>query len=132
MSLKFEMQIPSSSPWNAAAMQIVFAPSTTIHVQGASWDFFNGDATVQAPRAMYRPWQGSATGDYHTNGEWITVTMPLNSFIYNFEGGASSLQLTGPESFQSFQISIVGGGINSEKECTPIIRIDNIRAVENL
>lgn len=132
MSLKFEMQIPSSSPWNSAAMQLVFAPATSIHIQGASWDFFNGDASVQAPRAMYRPWQGTATGEYHTGGDWITVTIPFSAFVYDFEGGACANSLTGPESFDSFQISIVGGGINSEKECTPIIRVDNIRAVENL
>lgn len=132
MSLKFEMQIPSSSPWNSAAMQIVFAPSSTIHVQGASWDFFNGPEDVQAPRAMYRPWQGAASGDYHTNGEWVTVTIPFSAFVNNFEGGAAVNGFTGPDSFDSFQISIVGGGINTEKECTPIIRIDNIRAVVNL
>lgn len=132
MSLKFEIQIPSSSPWNAAAMQIVFAPSSTIHVQGASWDFFNGPDDVQAPRAMYRPWQTAAGGDFHTGGEWVTVTIPFSAFVNNFEGGAATNGFTGPESFDSFQISIVGGGILTEKECTPIIRMDNIRAVPNL
>ena len=132
MSLKFEIQIPSSSPWNSAAMQIVFAPSSTIHVQGASWDFFNGPDDVQAPRAMYRPWQTAAGGDFHTGGEWVTVTIPFSAFVNNFEGGAAANGFTGPESFDSFQISIVGGGILTEKECTPIIRMDNIRAVPNL
>lgn len=132
MSLKFEMQIPSATPWNAAAMQIVFAPTSTIHVQAASWDFFNGPEDVQAPRAMYRPWQGAPNGEYSTGGEWVTVTIPFSAFVNNFEGGAAINKLTGPESFDSFQMSIVGGGINTEKECTPIIRVDNIRAVENL
>lgn len=132
MSLKFEMQIPSSNPWNSAAMQIIFAPTSTISLRNASWDFFNGDASVQAPRALYRPWQTAANGEYHTGGEWITVTVPLNAFTFNYEGGASANVFTGPESFGCFQMCIVGGGINTEKECTPIIRIDNIRAVENL
>ena len=132
MSLKFEMQIPSSNPWNAAAMQILFASGAQIHLWEASWDFFNGDATLQAPRAMYRPWQTAANGDYHTNGEWITVTIPLESFVYNYEGGATANPFTGPDSFGSFQMCVVGGGITTEKECTPIIRVDNIRAVENL
>ena len=81
---------------------------------------------------MYRPWQSAVNGDYHTNGEWITVTIPFSAFIFNFEGGACANSFTGPESFDSFQLSIVGGGINTEKECTPIIRVDNIRAVPNL
>ena len=132
MSLKFEMQIPSSNPWNNAAMQIVFASAESIHIQAASWDFFNGDTSLQAPRAMYRPWQSAAGGNYHTNGDWITVTVPLNAFVYDMEGAATANPLTGPESFGSFQISIVSGGVNSEKECTPIIRVDNIRVVENL
>lgn len=132
MSLKFEMQIPASTPWNSAAMQIVFAPVDLIHIWEASWDFFNGDESVQAPRAMYRPWQSVANGEFHTNGEWITVTVPLTSFAYNFEGGATANPITGPDSFGSFQLCVVGGGINTEKECNPIIRIDNIRAVQNL
>lgn len=132
MSLKFEMQIPSSSPWNAAAMQLVFASASAIHVQGASWDFFNGPEDMQAPRAMYRPWQGAPGGEYSTGGEWITVTIPFSAFVFNFEGGATANPFSGPSSFDSFQISIVGGGVLTEKECTPIIRMDNIRAVVNL
>lgn len=132
MTLKFEMQIPSSNPWNAASMQIVFASAESIHIQAASWDFFNGDLSLQAPRAMYRPWQSAANGDYHTNGEWITVSIPFNAFVYNMEGGATANPFTGPESFGSFQISITQGGMPTEKECTPIIRVDNIRAVENI
>lgn len=132
MSLKFEMQIPSANPWSAAAMQLVFAPTSTISVQTASWDFFNGDESKQAPRAMYRPWQSAANGNYHTDGSWITVTVPLSAFTLNYEGGACANSFTGPESFDSFQISIVAGGITTEKECTPIIRMDNIRVVENL
>ena len=132
MSLKFEMQIPSSNPWNTAAMQLVFASAESIHVQAASWDFFNGDPSLQAPRAMYRPWQNAAGGNYHTNGEWITVTVPLTSFIYNNEGSSCANSFTGPESFGSFQISVCAGGVTTENECTPIIRVDNIRVVENL
>ncbi|MCH5234411.1 MAG: hypothetical protein J1E16_03895 [Muribaculaceae bacterium] len=132
MSLKFEMQIPSSNPWSAASMQIIFASAESIHIQAASWDFFNGDASLQAPRAMYRPWQSAAGNSFHTNGEWITVTIPLSSFTYNMAGEACANQFSGPESFGSFQISITQGGISTEKECTPVIRLDNIRAVENL
>lgn len=132
MSLKFEMQVPSSNPWNAAAMQIIFASGAQIHIWEASWDFFNVEGPQQAPRAMYRPWQTAANGDFHTDNDWVTVTIPLTAFVYNYEGGAAYSSITGPESFGSFQMCIVGGGIATEKECTPIIRVDNIRAVENL
>ena len=133
MSLKFEMQIPSSNPWNSAAMQIVFAPAEFIHLWEASWNFFDADDTsLQAPRAMYRPWQTAANGNFHTGGEWITVTIPFDAFAYNYEGKATENPLSGAESFGSFQMCIVGGGVSTEKECTPIIRVDNIRAVENL
>lgn len=133
MSLKFEMQVPSSNSWNAAAMQIIFAPGALIHIWEASWDFFSSDnASLQAPRAMYRPWQTAANGDFNTDDEWITVTLPLSTFNYNYEGGSTANPITGPESFGSFQMCVIGGGITTEKECTPIIRVDNIRAVENL
>lgn len=132
MSLKFEMQVPSSNSWNNSAMQIIMASGAQIHIWEASWDFFNADASLQAPRAMYRPWQTAPNGDFHTNGEWITVTIPFSAFVYNYEGGATANPITGPESFGSFQMCVVGGGVTTEKECTPIIRVDNIRAVENL
>lgn len=132
MSLKFEMQVPSSNPWNAAAMQIIVASGDQIHLWEASWDFFNVEGPQQAPRAMYRPWQSAPNGEYHTNGEWVTVTIPFDAFVYNYEGGAAYSSITGPDSFGSFQMCIVGGGVATEKECTPIIRVDNIRAVENL
>lgn len=132
MSLKFEMQIPSSNPWNSAAMQIIFASAEQLQIFNASWDFFSGDASLQAPRAMYRPWQSVANGEYHTNGEWVTVSIPLNSLVYSYDGSATANPVTGPESFGSLQMCVIGGGVRTDKECNPIIRLDNIRAVENL
>ena len=132
MSLKFEMQVPSSNSWNNSAMQIIIASGEQIHIWEASWDFFNVEGPQQAPRAMYRPWQTAPNGEFNTEGEWITVTIPFDAFVYNYEGGAAYSALTGPESFGSFQMCVVGGGISTEKECTPIIRVDNIRAVQNL
>lgn len=132
MSLKFEMQVPSSNPWNNSAMQIIVASGEQIHIWEASWDFFNLEGPQQAPRALYRPWQTAPNGEFHTDGEWMTVTIPFEAFVYNYEGGAAYSSITGPESFGSFQMCIVGGGVSTEKECNPIIRVDNIRAVENL
>ncbi|MCD8183211.1 MAG: glycan-binding surface protein [Bacteroides sp.] len=137
MSIKFEMFIPSSSPWSAGAMQVIFAGTdlvtmgdagTDIYgntVAGANNSFFQSEAL---PRALYRPW--TDTGSYHTDDQWVTVTLPISStFIYGFEGGPSTGMLS-EDSFASLVIFVVGGGVNGT-ECTPIIKIDNIRAVPN-
>jgi hypothetical protein len=135
MSLQFEMCIPSEYPWQAGAMQIVFAGIDKVSYGNAGTDV-NGDVvagpgndymqTSTLPRALYRPW--TATGSYDTDGKWVTVTLPLkSSFIYGYDGSVSSGTLSASD-FTSLVIFIVGGGI-SGTECTPLIKIDNIRLV---
>lgn len=142
MALKFEMYIPSASPWKSGAMQIAFEgydrvtisgnaiDGWTGTIKGANAHIFNGeDNQGNYGRAMYRPW--TATGSYDTNNEWITVTIPLNTFIYDVKGGTTGV--VPPKSaadFASLTIFVMGGGITGE-ECTPVIKIDNIRAVPN-
>ena len=137
MTMKFEMCIPESHPWKGGAMQIVFvgtdrttngpggvdAYGNTIHVQ--TNDYLN-DKSV--PRALYRPW--TATGSYDTGGEWITVSLPLAAtFIYTNDGSLCGSQLS-KDSFASIWMAIYGGGVEGE-DCSPIIKIDNIRIVPN-
>lgn len=142
MNLKFEMCIPASNAWAAGAMQIIFAPTSAVTLSGNSPDVY-GDAVAGAnntffrtkadggldiPRALYRPW--TTTGSFDTNGEWITVTIPIaSSFVYNFDGSGLTYNLK-EEDFASLTIFIVGGGVNGT-ECNPYIMIDNIRAVPN-
>lgn len=137
MSLKFEMYIPSENPWKAGAMQIIFAGTDRVSYGNAGIDI-DGNTVAGAnnsyltdntlPRALYRPW--TTTGSYDTGGKWVTVTLPLKSnFIYNFDGSVSSGSLS-EKDFASLVIFICGGGIQGT-DCTPIIRIDNIRVVPN-
>lgn len=136
MSLKFEMYIPSSSPWSAGAMQLIFAGTDKVSygnagtdiygntVAGANNSYFQDDVL---PRGFYRPW--SDTGSFDTGDEWITVTVPFSDFTYGYSGAQATGTLTADD-FASLNIFVVGGGLTGT-ECTPIIRIDNIRAVPN-
>ncbi|HRF69101.1 MAG TPA: glycan-binding surface protein [Muribaculum sp.] len=141
MSLKFEMCIPSSNPWSAGAMQICFEGYDKVTlsgnpidgydgtVMGANAKVFNGeDGMGTWGRALYRPW--AKTGSFHTDDKWITVTIPVSSFMYDREGNATNTVPSKPGDFASLTMFVVGGGINGT-ECQPIIKIDNIRAVLN-
>ncbi|WP_287681676.1 glycan-binding surface protein [Bacteroides sp.] len=128
MSIKFEMCIPKNNAWSAGAMQVIFAGTDLVTLQTANNDFFHAPANPGWPRALYRPWIG--TGSFDTNDEWVTVTLPIAStFVYD-ETGAAATQALKETSFSSLTIFVYGGGING-KECTPIIKLDNIRAVPN-
>ena len=132
MSIKFEMYIPSSNPWSSGAMQVIFAGTDLVTYGNGGTDIY-GNAIAgpnntyfqndELPRALYRPW--TTTGSYHTDDQWVTVSLPISSnFIYGFNGGTA----TGTLSADDFA-SLVGGVEGTE--CTPLIKIDNIRAVPN-
>ena len=137
MSYKFEMCIPKANPWMAGAMQFIVGGVTKISMgnagvkdiygnvlAGCNNTYFNND---ELPRGIYRPWE--ATGSYDTADEWITVTLPISEFKYGMSGGAATGSLSAGD-FSSLIIFVVGGGIKGT-ECTPIIKIDNVRAVPN-
>jgi len=138
MSLKFEMSIPKSNPWKSIDMQIMFASPEVLSLDNASWNFFHGGdltgddkAKAMSPRAIYRPWLTDGTFD--TNDEWITVTIPLNTLIYDYEVKPTENPIMDASYFGSFHLCICGtGGMKNERPCSPIVRIDNIRAVQNL
>lgn len=130
MCIKFELCIPKENSWKAGAMQIVFVSAarcandtwqnnTYIHTSAT-------DGGLDLCRALYRPWE--ATGEFHTDGKWITVTIPFSDFIYNADGTLGKVPLSGPEDFASLIIWPWSGGVNGA-DCTPIFRYDNIRAV---
>lgn len=141
MALKFEMFVPSAYPWSAGAMQICFEGYDKVTLSGnpisgysgtvmaANAKVFNGeDGMGTWGRAMYRPWV--ATGSFSTEDKWITVTVPLNSFNFDRTGAQAENVPSVPSDFASLTMFVVGGGINGT-ECTPIIKIDNIRVVPN-
>lgn len=147
LSLKFEMCIPKDSPWKAGAMQIIFAGRDYVTISGnggyaaANNKFFRGPGDSEwdgddyfkdmkpLSRALYRPWKD--TGSFDTGGKWITVSIPIStSFVYAFDGSGLPFNLNKAEQFASLTMFVVGGGIKGE-ECTPVIRVDNIRVVPN-
>ena len=148
MALKFELYIPSTNPWSAGAMQIGFAGFDIVsyaqdengvpypiegytNVTGPNAYMFNGEGSNNAGsfgRALYRPW--TTSGSFHTDDEWITVTIPLTDFSYDRNGAAATAVPNSPDDFASLTIFVVGGGVNGT-ECYPIFKIDNIRAVPN-
>lgn len=136
MAYKFEMCIPKEYPWTSNAMQIISGGVDIVSggqagtdpygntLAGANNTFISGNTV---PRALYRPW--TETGSYDTDGQWVTVTIPIkSSFIYGNDGSSASGSISGPDFFTSLTIFVCGGGIEGT-DCTPIIRIDNIRAV---
>lgn len=137
MSYKFEMYVPKANPWMAAAMQFIVggvdkisqgnAGVTDIYgntLGGCNNTYFNND---ELPRGIYRPWE--STGSYDTGDEWVTVTLPISEFKYGMSGSAATGSLSAKD-FTSLTIFVVGGGIEGT-ECSPVIKIDNIRAVPN-
>ena len=137
MSIKFEMYIPSSNPWSSGAMQVIFAGTDLVTYGNGGTDIYGNAIAGQnntyfqndeLPRALYRPW--TTTGSYHTDDQWVTVSLPISSnFIYGFNGGTATGTLSADD-FASLVIFVTGGGVEGT-ECTPLIKIDNIRAVPN-
>ena len=130
MALKFELYIPSSNPWMAGAMQLIFGSADK--AANDSWQnntFVHTSATdggLDLCRGLYRPWE--ATGSFDTGDKWITVTVPFSEFTYNADGTSGAVPLAKPEDFATFVIWPWNGGVIGT-ECTPIFRIDNLRAV---
>ncbi len=124
LAFKFEMCIPASNPWQAGVLQVLF-----MNYKVAANDSWQNNTYIQAEtglcRGLYAPW--SASGSYDTNGKWVTVTMPIENFTYNMDGTKGVVPVDS-ESFDSFTMWPLTGGL-SGKECTPIIRYDNIRIV---
>lgn len=136
MALKFELYIPSDYPWSAGAMQIIMAGTEYVSYGEAGTDTYGNtvagcnNSYISAdvcPRAMYRPWESTSTGSYDTDDEWVTVTVPFSSFLYGYSGDIATGSLS-EEQFASLVMFVCGGGV-SGTECTPILKIDNIRAV---
>ena len=147
MSLKFEMCIPKDNSWSAAPMQIYFGSVSQISngaagvqdiygnvLAGANNTFFHDQGKLA--RALYMPWQNTDDKTYNTEDKWVTVTIPLADFVYDYDGN-KGLSYTGVNDFSAFNIFVVKGAYNDASvlptgvDCNPIIKIDNIRVVPN-
>lgn len=132
MSLKFEMYIPKNNPWTCAPMQVIFAGTDRITMATANNTFFHNDGD-KFGRALYAPWQ--ATGSYDTGDKWVTVTLPLGGdngvFDKYWDGTAADKKFTSADDFASLTIFVANGGGYDGTPGSPVIKIDNIRAVPN-
>lgn len=149
-SLKFEMLIPSSNSWSAAPMQIIFAGpdkvsngnagATDIYgmtLGGANNTFFH--AADGWGRALYMPWYSNSTGvsAYNTGDKWVTVTIPFSDFNMYWDGNAATKTFSSVSDFASLTIFVCTGSENDKtaiptgEDCTPVIKIDNIRVSPN-
>ena len=137
MVLKFEVKIPAEHPWTGCPMQIIFSDVTLVSngnagvkdiygntLAGCNNTYFN-DANISLPRYIWRPW---ADGLTHTNGEWMTVSVPISNFTSFWDGTAATGKLT-KESFANLEFFFAGGGTSEGQPCSPVVYVDNIRAV---
>lgn len=136
MALKFEMCVPSANPWKNTPMQIVTGGVDLISFGAVTTDIYGNACAGQnnsymsgnaAPRVFYMPWE--ATGSFDTADKWITVTIPLTQFNKGWNGQTATQEVNA-DSFASMWFFICDGGLDfDDAECTPIIKIDNVRAV---
>ena len=137
MALKFEVKIPEDHPWLGCPMQIIFSDVTLVSngnagvldiygnvLGGCNNKYFN-DKTISLPRYFWRPW---ADGEIDTAGEWMTVTVPISKFTQFWDDSAATGKLT-QESFANLEFFFAGGTESEGWPCSPVVYIDNIRAV---
>lgn len=148
-SIKFEMLIPSSNSWSAGTMQIIFAGPDKVTngnagakdiygttLAGANNTFFHaGDGWG---RALYVPWNDANSGvtAYNTDDKWVTVTIPISDFNKYWDNTKATKTFSSVADFASLTIFVCTGTIDNKpcipgEDCTPIIKIDNIRVVPN-
>ena len=125
MTVKFEMRIPAEHPWTGCPMQIYFASTSMVTLQTGNNTYFHDDG-ISLPRAMYRPWL--ETGSFDTGGKWVTVSFPIASdFVWYWDGSKAGGSLN-KDSFAGMEIFFAAGEA-AGSSCTPMVQIDNIRAV---
>lgn len=138
MVLKFEVKIHPDQAWTGCPMQIIF--SGVQHVSngnagvqdiygvtlGGCNNTYLNDTAISLPRYLWRPW--AAAGSYDTNGEWVTVTIPVSEFTSFFNGTLATGTLT-PDCFSNLELFFAGGTASEGTPCSPVVYIDNIRAV---
>lgn len=123
LALKFEVYIPTSNPWMAVGLQIMFTSLDEVSMQNQHNDYIYGEG--KEPRGIWIPWE--ETGSYDTGDQWVTVTLKMSEFNKQLSGVASETEFT-KERLAGLSIFLRGGGVDG-KECEPIICMDNIRVV---
>lgn len=136
MALKFEMYVPSSNPWSAAALQLIFSgdDQITVNTQNNLWwrdqeeDAKDKGYPEAYARALYRPWATAEGKSFDTEDEWMTVTIPLETAFAYYLDGSSAKTFLDEKHFTGFTMMLYSGGV-SGISCKPILKIDNVRVV---
>ncbi len=113
--LKFECYVVDE--WKASALQMVFTPYS---VSGTNAYLADG----VTPRGLWMPWV--TEGSYKTDG-WITVSIPMSSFMYLHDGADAGREVT-TDDLGGLTFFVWHGGVEGE-DCNIHMCIDNIRIV---
>lgn len=119
LQVKFECLVPASNPWSSCALQVIWSSRA---VDDVYTNAYFSDMTL--PRGLWMPWK--STGSYDTNGEWVTVSLPLSGFNKTCDG--NDISGMNADQFAGLAFFVWHGGVEGT-DCSPKIAIDNIRVV---
>lgn len=119
--LKFEVFIPTSTPWTICSLNVLFTPAS---IFGDNTYIFSEDDPYPYPRAMWTPWQ--ATGSYDTGNKWVTVSIPLTDFNKDRYMNPCSRKMTSDD-FAGLTMIVCWGPFSEETNVPVTMAIDNIR-----
>lgn len=123
LQLKFECFIPASTPWTTTSLQMIFTSNEHVTYATGNNGYIGND---EVPRGLWTPWL--ETGSYDTGDEWVTVTVPLDNFVYTRYGATSANSLD-KDSFTGLTFVLYAGPQNAGTNGPILMGIDNIRVV---
>lgn len=122
LAFKFEVQVPSASPWSSLGMQIIF---TSLDYVSSSHSTNGYYGNTSLPRGIWIPWTQS--GSYDTADKWVTVSIPLSNFNKTHMGASCDTKFSA-DLIKGMTLFLYQGGVEGEPSA-PEFFIDNIRLV---
>lgn len=120
--LKFEVFIPTSTPWTICSLNILFTPAT---IFGENDYYFGEEDPYPYPRAMWTPWQSNG-GSFDTGDKWQTVTIPLTDLNKDRYMNACARKMTSDD-FAGLSMIVSWGPYSEETNVPVTMALDNIR-----
>lgn len=115
--LRFEVFVPSSTPWTVCALQMILTKNELGGSNSYIWD-------DDYPRGMWVPWE--KTGSYDTGDKWVTVSVPFSEFNKTRYMGSSSQNLSA-DYFKGLTMIVLNGPASELTNVPLAIAVDNIR-----